>query len=85
MVIKKKESIVPEAFSRWLSIGEKSGKGSSVFLELKEYFETRLFNLILRISSLIEPALIMAAGSFILLIVIKIVLPLFSMYGTVFQ
>ncbi|MBN2651885.1 MAG: type II secretion system F family protein [Spirochaetales bacterium] len=72
--------IIPDIMTKWLYIGEKTGQVESTFLQLRNYFSDKVDKVLSRVVSLAEPVLIMLTGMFVLLIAVKIVLPLFSMY-----
>ena len=76
-----KHSVFPDYIYKWLIVGEKSGKTDTVFLQIRNYFQETVEKIIQRFMSLIEPALIIIIGIVILVFVITIVVPLFSIYG----
>lgn len=76
-----KHSVFPDYIYKWLIVGEKSGKTDTVFLQIRNYFQETVEKIIQRFMSLIEPALIILIGIVILVFVITIVVPLFSIYG----
>lgn len=72
----------PDYFRQWVAIGERSGKTERVFAQIRSYYQGEVDRQSSRLMILIEPALIVLIGIFLLAIVIGIVVPLFSMYGT---
>lgn len=76
------DPLFPPYMSQWISIGERSGKTEKVFSQLRVYFQDEIERRTSTFLLLIEPALIVLIGVFILGLVIGIILPLFSMYGT---
>ncbi|MBN2658733.1 MAG: type II secretion system F family protein [Spirochaetales bacterium] len=77
------EPIWPERIAVWIGVGEASGDVSSVFSQLRLFFQWELDKRTSRIMQLIEPALILLLGAFMILFVILFVVPLFSIFGAV--
>ncbi|MDR0597517.1 MAG: type II secretion system F family protein [Treponema sp.] len=73
----------PPCMGQWAAIGEGSGKTERVFAQLRSYFQGELERRISQFILLIEPALIAVIGMVILALVAGILLPLFSVYGTI--
>jgi type II secretory pathway component PulF len=78
------ERIFPVYMSRWLSIGERSGKTENIFSRIRFYFQGEIERRTSQFVLLIEPAMIVVVGVVMLWIVGGIILPLFSMYGSIF-
>lgn len=79
----KKHKEFPDYMSRWMVVGEKSGKPDKIFSQIRNYFQNYIDQYIVKIMALIEPALIVLVGGIILLFVITIVVPVFSLYGSI--
>lgn len=79
----KKHKEFPEYMSRWMVVGEKSGKPDKIFSQIRNYFQNYIDQYIIKIMALIEPALIILVGLIILLFVVTIVVPVFSLYGSI--
>lgn len=75
----------PSYLTQWLAAGERSGKTEKVFSQLRAFYQSEIDRLTTGFMALIEPALILVIGIFMLIVVTLIVLPLFSMYGTLLQ
>ena len=73
----------PPCMGQWAAIGERSGKTERVFAQLRSYFQGELERRSSKFILLIEPALIAVIGMVILALVAGILLPLFSVYGTI--
>jgi type II secretory pathway component PulF len=71
------------ALSRWISIGEQSGKTDQVFARISSFFQDEIEQRTSKFLLLIEPAMIALIGLVLLALVGGIVLPLFSIYGTI--
>ncbi|MDR2482868.1 MAG: type II secretion system F family protein [Treponema sp.] len=78
-----REGIFPPYMERWLAVGERSGQTERVFAQIRAYFQEEINQRTSRLLLLIEPALIAVIGAVILGLVAGIVLPLFSMYGSI--
>jgi type II secretory pathway component PulF len=77
------EKTFPPCMSQWLSVGERSGKTEKVFSQIRSYFQDEIEQKISQFLLLIEPIMITAIGLIILGLVAGIILPLFSIYGTI--
>jgi type II secretory pathway component PulF len=73
----------PPCMGQWAAIGEGSGKTERVFAQLRSYFQGDLERRSSKFILLIEPAMIAVIGMVILALVTGILLPLFSVYGTI--
>jgi type II secretory pathway component PulF len=73
----------PPCMGQWAAIGEGSGKTEQVFAQLRSYFQGELERRSAKFILLIEPAMIAIIGIAILALVTGILLPLFSVYGTI--
>lgn len=74
---------LPRYLSRWIAVGERTGKTELVFAQIRSYFQAEVDRLTSRFMALIEPALIVGVGVVLLAIVLLLVVPLFSMYGSI--
>ncbi|MDR3124254.1 MAG: type II secretion system F family protein [Treponema sp.] len=75
--------LCPSCMGQWAAIGEGSGKTERVFAQLRSYFQGELERRSAKFILLIEPAMIAIIGMVILALVTGILLPLFSVYGTI--
>lgn len=73
----------PAYMSRWLMVGERSGKTEQVFAQIRTYFQNDIEKYTSWFMSLIEPALIILVGMLLLILVMTIIVPIFSLYGTI--
>jgi len=74
--------IFPEYLQQWIAVGERSGKTEKVFSQIRSFYQAEVEKSSAKFMTLIEPALIVGIGVFLLVLIIGIVVPLFSMYGT---
>jgi type II secretory pathway component PulF len=77
------ETLFPPTLSRWISIGEQSGKTDQVFARISAFFQDEIEQRTSKFLLLIEPAMIALIGLVLLALGGGIVLPLFSIYGTI--
>jgi type II secretory pathway component PulF len=75
------QKIFPPYLSRWIAIGESSGRTEKIFSQVRSYFQEEIDKRTGQFLLLIEPVLIVAIGIVILCLVTGIILPLFSVYG----
>ena len=78
-----RSSIIPRRVASWIAIGENTGDVGAVFSQLRGYYQAEQDRVFSRFMSLVEPALIIAVGVVILLIVILFVLPIFQALGSI--
>jgi type II secretory pathway component PulF len=69
--------------SQWLIVGERTGKTEQVFSKIRNYFQNQTEQTIARGMVLIEPVLIALVGLFLILLIMTVIVPVFSLYGTV--
>jgi type IV pilus assembly protein PilC len=69
---------IPARVKAWTRIGENTGRVAGVFAEMRSYYDRAIERMAARITALVEPAMIVALGAVILLVVIRIVVPLFG-------
>ncbi len=79
----EESKILPFNMQSWIISGEKSGSITNSFLRLKVYYEKELESLLEKIISFMEPALTLLTGSFLLIIILTIIVPVFSLYGNI--
>ena len=75
------KKVFPKYLKTWISIGETTGGVEKVFSQVYEYYQKESARLISKIISNCEPLFILLTGIFILLIIAKFVLPIFSLLG----
>lgn len=79
------EKIIPLRISKWIAVGERTGNMEKVFGQLSDYYENELEKKSTRFMSLIEPALIIFTGLIVFGIVMMVIIPLFSTFGTILE
>ncbi len=74
---------IPKYVSQWLAVGERTGNTTNVFSQIRSYFQNEIERLSSKYMTLIEPALILLIGVFLLVLVLTVIVPIFSLYGTI--
>lgn len=77
------QSIFPSYLSKWIFVGEKSGKTEKVFSNIRNYFQNEIDRRSNQFMVLIEPMLIILVGIILLILVITVIVPIFSLYGSI--
>lgn len=81
----KKSRRLPVNVKNLVIAGEKSGDIKTSFSKLKNFYQKEVESSFERLITFIEPSLTLLTGIFLLVIVITIIVPVFSLYGTVLQ
>jgi len=71
----------PPYITTWVAVGERTGGVEPVFTQIREYFQADVDRMSERFISMLEPCLILVAGSIVLVMILQLILPLFSLYG----
>ncbi|MDA3938818.1 MAG: type II secretion system F family protein [Spirochaetia bacterium] len=79
------EKIIPTRITKWIAVGERTGSMGKVFVQLSDYYENELEKKSTRFMSFIEPALIIFTGLIVFGIVMMVIIPLFSTFGTILE
>lgn len=69
----------PGLVIKMMQVGEESGSLPAVLDKTAEYYERKVDSTIMTVTSVLEPLMIVTAGSIVLVIVIALYLPIFSM------
>lgn len=75
-------SEIPDYVSKWIAIGEETGKTEDIFIQIKDFYQQEIDKIISNFMSLIEPVLIFLIGCFLLILVMNIIVPIFNLYGS---
>jgi len=75
----QKSGVFPPMVIRMIAIGEETGAVDTLLEKAADFYEKDVEELVARLSSLIEPVLIIGVGGIIGFIVLSIMLPMFSM------
>ncbi|HUX13656.1 MAG TPA: type II secretion system F family protein, partial [Spirochaetia bacterium] len=76
-------SAFPDRIGRWVIIGERTGQVEKVFRQLRIFYQAELENRTQVVLNLVEPALIIVVGAVLLAIILTVVVPLFSLVGSI--
>ena len=77
------QKIFPPYLSTWIFVGEKSGKTEQVFSHIRTYFQSEIDRRSNQFMALIEPLLIIFVGLVLLILVLTVIVPIFSLYGSI--
>jgi len=75
----KKQKIFSALAAKMVAVGEKTGRVSDMLTRTSDYYDEEIDNTLQRLTTLIEPALIIFVGGIVLVVVIAIYLPIFQM------
>ncbi len=81
--VSKYEKIFPDYMTKWMMVGEKSGKPDQIFSQLRNYFQNEIDLYATKFMTLIEPVLIILIGLFLIALIFNIIIPVFSLYGSI--
>ncbi len=73
------QPIFPKLVSKMASVGERAGQIPSMFLQTADYYDNELEHSIQRMTTLLEPILIVFIGVNVLIVVLALYLPIFQM------
>jgi type IV pilus assembly protein PilC len=71
-------SFFPKVLTKMVSVGEQSGSLPDVLDKTCTYYERRVETTITTIMSVLEPALIVTVGGIVLVVVLALYLPIFT-------
>jgi general secretion pathway protein F len=75
----KQSGLFPPLVTHMIGIGEKSGELESMLRRVSEIYDAEVDRTITRLTSLLEPIMILLMGSVVFFIVLAILLPIFEM------
>jgi general secretion pathway protein F len=75
----KQSGLFPPLVTHMIGVGEKSGELEDMLRRISEIYDAEVDRVISRLTSLLEPAMILLMGSVVFFIVLAILLPIFEM------
>lgn len=75
-------SLFPDYMIKWMVVGEKSGKSDVIFSQLRNYFQNEIDLYTTKFMTLVEPTLIIIVGILLITLIINVIVPVFSLYGS---
>lgn len=78
-----KGKVLPEEFARWATIGERTGSVESIFAQTRAFFQYSLDRWTSRFMALIEPALILAVGAILIIIILLFIMPFLTSFTSI--
>ena len=73
--------LFPPIITHMIRVGEESGALDDVLSKTASFFEAESEEYMLKLTTLMEPAMILALAGIVMFVVISIVLPMFDMMG----
>jgi general secretion pathway protein F len=73
----------PARVGHWCAIGERAGRVENVFGQLRAFYGQEVVTWVTRLTTLVEPALILGLGILLILFIVLFVVPVFSLYAEV--
>jgi type IV pilus assembly protein PilC len=73
----------PPMVGTMISIGEETGSIDSLLEKVAEFYENEVDDMVARLSSLVEPVLLVGMGLVVGFILVSIMLPIFSLYDNI--
>jgi len=74
-----KEEIIPSTFAQMIKVGEETGNMEEMFESISGYYQEELDSAVQRLTSMLEPIMIVFMGATIGFIIIAMYLPIFQM------
>lgn len=74
----KRHSIFPAMAVRMVSAGEETGSLSEILKKIADFYESRVEDALTTINALVEPIFIVVIGFFVLILILALYLPIFS-------
>jgi type IV pilus assembly protein PilC len=79
----KRTGFFPPLALRMISVGETSGSLTTMLSDIADYYETEVEERLTRLTTMIEPILMMVMGLMIAFIIVAMYVPIFQLAGTV--
>ena len=79
----KRTDFFPPLALRMLSVGESSGSLTDMLSDIADYYEAEVEQRLTRLTTMIEPVLMMVMGLMIAFIIVAMYVPIFQLAGTV--
>jgi len=79
----QKSGVFPPMVTRMISIGEETGSIDALLEKIADFYEREVEDIVSRLSSMLEPVLIVGMGGVVGFIILSIMLPMFSVINNV--
>ena len=76
------ETIFPSMLTHMIKIGEESGTLDTMLEKAADYFEEEADSAITKLTTLLQPIMLVFAATLVLLIMLSVMLPMFTLYGS---
>lgn len=71
---------MPKEFSRWATIGERTGVVEGIFVQTRAYFQYEIEKWTMRFMNLIEPILIVSVGVILITLIVLFIMPFLTSF-----
>jgi len=75
--------LIPAMVVQMVRVGEEAGAMEDVLNKLADYYEREVDNTVKRFASVVEPALILAVGGVVFVVALAVLLPIWSLIGSI--
>lgn len=77
----RESGIFPPLVTEMMAVGEETGSVEEMLYKVADFYEKEIDHTVQRLTSLLEPAIILALGVVVGFIVVSVVLPMFDVFG----
>ena len=77
------QKIFPPLVAKMTAVGQRTGRIDDMLQRTADYYEDELENTLKKLTSLLEPALIVFVGGVVLIVVLALYLPIFNMSSVI--
>ncbi|ULQ59029.1 type II secretion system F family protein [Brucepastera parasyntrophica] len=77
----KTQKVFPDYITTWIGIGEQTGSVENAFSQIHSYFEHESNQIVSNVVATAQPVFILIAGIIVILLIWRLVLPIFSLIG----
>jgi type IV pilus assembly protein PilC len=77
-----KNKFFPPMVVQMIAIGEETGSLDSMLEKISDFYDSDVDNMVSKLASLLEPVMILVLGSIIGIIILAVMLPMFSVIGS---
>ena len=76
--VMKEQKLFPPMISHMVAVGEETGRTNEMLAKIAEWYEVELEEIVKRLSSLLEPILVIFVGGVVGIMVMAIFMPIIS-------
>jgi type IV pilus assembly protein PilC len=79
----RNQKVFPRMVSKMVAVGQRTGRIDQMLARTSDYYEDELENTLKKLTSILEPALIVFVGGVVLIVVLALYLPIFKMSSAI--